>query len=163
MRPFLHLGSGTHPSGREDWIDLDIRDMAEVDLCADGMHLPFRSASFDAVYCGHVLEHIEWGTPLQGFLAEVARVMAPGARLAVVGPCIRRALVREEPMHVLDAIIGEKEGPEGHRWVPTEALTLKAVRQVFPGAVSVPVETVDRPTWPNPSTAGWQAAILAEV
>ncbi|MGD1049973.1 MAG: class I SAM-dependent methyltransferase [Solirubrobacteraceae bacterium] len=45
--------------------------------------LPFASASFDGVWLGEVLEHVQDGI---GLLAELARVLLPGGRLALTTP-----------------------------------------------------------------------------
>jgi len=50
-------------------------------LVADLTQLPFPDATFDCVTCGYVLEHVP--DPRAG-LAELARVMTPGARLLML-------------------------------------------------------------------------------
>jgi SAM-dependent methyltransferase len=70
------------------WIGVDLERSPEVTLrrrtdaefvTFDGVHLPFDDASFDAVYCKQVLEHVREPAPL---LAEVARVLRPGGAFA---------------------------------------------------------------------------------
>jgi SAM-dependent methyltransferase len=70
------------------WVGVDIERSPEVKARVrsdaefhtfDGIHLPFEDASFDAVYCKQVLEHVRAPEPL---LAEVARVLRPGGALA---------------------------------------------------------------------------------
>ncbi|MEA2470473.1 MAG: hypothetical protein QOE38_1472 [Thermoleophilaceae bacterium] len=70
------------------WIGVDIERSPEVAarrrtdaefVTFDGVHLPFADASFDAVYCKQVLEHVRTPAPL---LAEVARVLRPGGLFA---------------------------------------------------------------------------------
>lgn len=46
-----------------------------VYCCANGATLPFKNASFDAVICSEVLEHIE---QYSLFLAEINRIIKPG-------------------------------------------------------------------------------------
>ncbi len=48
------------------------------DVYADGAHLPFRDATFDVVVCLEVIEHVRHPESL---VAEVERVLRPGARL----------------------------------------------------------------------------------
>lgn len=48
-----------------------------------GLALPFPDASFDVVICAEVLEHVH---DYRGMLAEIARVLRPGGRLAVSVP-----------------------------------------------------------------------------
>jgi ubiquinone/menaquinone biosynthesis C-methylase UbiE len=52
-------------------------------LAADGRRLPFPDASFDAVICSEVLEHIP---DYRAVLDEIARVLKPGGRLCVSVP-----------------------------------------------------------------------------
>lgn len=49
-------------------------------VCADGMRLPFRAASFDLVLCFGVLPHF---ADLTSALRELSRVLLPGGVLAV--------------------------------------------------------------------------------
>ncbi len=49
-------------------------------VCADGLRLPFRAASFDLVLCFGVLPHFE---DLTGALRELTRMLQPGGMLAV--------------------------------------------------------------------------------
>jgi SAM-dependent methyltransferase len=70
------------------WVGVDIEASPEVALrrrtdtdfvTFDGVTLPFEDASFDAVYCKQVLEHVRSPAAL---LAEVARVLRPGGTFA---------------------------------------------------------------------------------
>jgi SAM-dependent methyltransferase len=70
------------------WVGVDVEASPEVALrrrtdaefvTFDGVKLPFEDASFDAVYCKQVLEHVREPGPL---LAEVARVLRPGGVLS---------------------------------------------------------------------------------
>ncbi|MDE3153544.1 MAG: methyltransferase domain-containing protein [Acidobacteriota bacterium] len=49
----------------------------------DALRLPFRAASFDAVFCVAVLQHVP---DLSGAVAEFARVVRPGGRVVAVEP-----------------------------------------------------------------------------
>jgi len=50
-------------------------------VVADATHLPFADASFDCVTCGYVLEHVP---DVRRGLAEISRVMKPGARMLLL-------------------------------------------------------------------------------
>ena len=47
--------------------------------CASGVHLPYRSGSFDFVICGLATHHME----VSGLLAEIARVTRPKGRITL--------------------------------------------------------------------------------
>jgi SAM-dependent methyltransferase len=70
------------------WVGVDVEASPEVAsrrrtdaefVTFDGVHLPFGDASFDAVYCKQVLEHVREPGPLLG---EVARVLQRGGAFA---------------------------------------------------------------------------------
>lgn len=158
----LNLASGLHPTQLPDWVNIDLpwEGVATPHVYGDAMRLPFRDAAFDTAYVGHVLEHIEWDA-IPAMLAELRRVLQPGATVAFVGPDIERAISTGQPEWLLRAIDTLNTGPGGHKWVADENLTVTAVRTTFPAAVAISVADIDQPEWPNPTTADWQCAVLA--
>ena len=74
---FVDLLSGTD----SDHFDLGFRSDRPRYVVADMARLPFADASFDCVTCGYVLEHLP--DPRLG-LAELSRVMMPGARMLLL-------------------------------------------------------------------------------
>lgn len=156
----LTIGSGDHYA--EGWVNID-RWRSDTDMRADVFALPFADDVFEQVYAGHVLEHLPYAA-IPAALTEVRRVLRPGGRFAVVGPCIEAAVRTNQPPHLLAAIIADPtpETPgSGHEWTATRGFTLAAVRTVFPEAEAVPVSSIDKPEWPNPSVVDWQCAVLA--
>lgn len=154
----LTLGSGPHYA--ESWVNFDLY-AEHADVRGDLFALPFPDATFTHVYAGHVLEHLPYDR-LTEALTEARRVLVSDGRFVAVGPCIELAVQTAQPHWLLDAIIRHGVGDgSGHVWTPTAPLTLAAVRAVFPTAELVPVATITRPEWPNPSTAGWQCAVAA--
>ena len=162
----LNVGSGSHAAA--NWWNID---QAEPPGCvAPDQYLSvydladaFPPASFDKVYCGHVLEHLVWDR-IPEALAAIDAVLAPGGELMVVGPCLLRAVATNQPEWLLSAILADPRDPPtgaAHAWTPTEELTLAAVRSVFPDAEVLPVGDVRAPAFPNPSTAPWQCAVRA--
>lgn len=94
---FLELGCGGHPELRlaDCWthytgVDFSATGLkvataalqaADIDhrvVQADITHLPFGDATFDAVYCAHVLYHIDHRDGQRQALHEAMRVLRPG-------------------------------------------------------------------------------------
>lgn len=80
--PQLEIGSG--PVRKPGWVTLDMCRGADVywDLRRP---LPFADASFERVYCSHVLEHFSY-PDLRRLLREVRRVLRPGGEFLVTVP-----------------------------------------------------------------------------
>jgi predicted SAM-dependent methyltransferase len=163
----LIVGCGDHYF--EDWYCVDKYDLPHhkhsPDLIADVLEgLPFPDGSYDQIHLGHLLEHLPFDRAHEA-VAECWRLLASGGRLAVVGPCIELAIRTGQPDWLLE-IIRAHPTPDmpglGHEWTPTTALTLEVVRKGIDVAPElVDVAEVMPPTWPNPSDAPWQCAILA--
>ena len=73
LRPFAHLLPGRT-------IALDHRPRPEIDLVGDAHCLPFADASFDAIVCTEVFEHLL--EPPRA-ATEMIRVLKPGGRLVL--------------------------------------------------------------------------------
>lgn len=81
-KPYQDLTRATRYVG----VDIDspaTRALSLADFYYDGRKLPFADASFDAVLCSQVLEHVF--TPAE-FLAEIHRVLRPGGQLLLATP-----------------------------------------------------------------------------
>lgn len=90
----LDVGCGTKPYQTlfqvERYAGLDIDSAAsrarkQADYFYDGKLFPLSDASFDAVLCNQVLEHVF--NP-EEFLSEIVRVMKPGGRLLLTVPFV---------------------------------------------------------------------------
>jgi len=80
----INLGSGPKRL-RPDIINLDFLPLPNVDIIADINHLPFASATVDAIVAELVLEHVP---DPQATLAEIKRVLKPGGLIYLVTPFI---------------------------------------------------------------------------
>lgn len=81
--------------------------------------LPFPEEHFDVILCYETLEHVPW--PEQ-FIAECARLLAPGGTLVLTTPN-----VLWEPVHWLSARLKLDHGEGPHRMVPRREI-LRAFR-----------------------------------
>jgi SAM-dependent methyltransferase len=84
----LDVGCGAQPYRDlfpqvERYIGLDRPGQLRLDICGDGMALPFRAEAFDTVLCNQVLEHVPEGALL---IAEITRVLKPGGVLLLTVP-----------------------------------------------------------------------------
>lgn len=76
------------PATRYTGLNIDspvTRELAAADIFYGGGRLPFADASFDAVLCSQVLEHVFMP---EDFLREVHRVLRPGGRLLLATPFV---------------------------------------------------------------------------
>lgn len=120
LRPLLNLGCGNrwHPA----WTNVDLVPVAPNVLAVDlRKQLPFPSATFDAVYSSHVVEHL---TPLEAgnFLREIRRVVRPGGVVRIVVPDLE-GIVRGY-LRTLEEVVesGDEEARWRHRWMTVELL-----------------------------------------
>jgi predicted SAM-dependent methyltransferase len=172
---WLNLGCGDQPEHRAPapWINVDGHAPFLPDVVATLDRLPWDENAADRIYLGHVLEHIPyawsadhewdgWDHPLERALAEVRRVLSPDGELVVVGPCIERAIQTGQPewlLRIIAAPVVDDQPPGlNHAWTPTTLLHRLALDAVFANVVEVPVTSITKPEWPNPSTAPWQCA-----
>lgn len=165
----LNVGSGPHYA--DGWCNTDIlpapKGTRDPDVIADIFNYgeTFKPGSFDKAYIGHVLEHIPFDDTVAA-VQHIAATVKPGGLVMAVGPCIERAIATGQPVTLLNAIRHNPDKPQhpwSHAWTPTEALTLEIMLESGLSAKIVPVETVLKPDWPNPSTSNWQTAVIGVV
>jgi len=162
---FLNLGCGEKPLHAWDpWVNVDSWPGCEPDVCCDVLELPFEDGSAEAVYCGHILEHLTYEDELPRFLREVKRVLGEFGQLCVVGPDYNRATTNPAWFEMIPQIMhGDEEHPGNqHRWISTAWKNLLAVREIFPAAHEIDIRAVSS-FWPVFDNVGWQFAILTEV
>ncbi len=109
-------GTGTRVlrEGGCDVLALDVNSRSEAGLLADGVRLPFKPHTFDAVTAFEVIEHMREADGLR-MLSEIRRVLQPEGHAFLSTPNVRYAL--HPPYHV-------------HEFRPEEFFT--TVESVFP-------------------------------
>ena len=82
----LNAGCGTHYAN--GWVNTDVWESGttrpDVKVSDKGPY-PFEDNTFDAIYLGHVIEHLPW-PEVVGFMKDMQRIAKPNAPLLVVGP-----------------------------------------------------------------------------
>ena len=101
----LNAGCGTWYA--KGWTNVDIweDDNTKPDIVASaGEPYPFEDNYFDAVYLGHVIEHIDW-SDVPAFLLDMNRVAKPDAPILIVGPDVLKTIQLwkegKEPWHMV--------------------------------------------------------------
>jgi SAM-dependent methyltransferase len=102
---FLNAGCGTWYA--DGWTNVDIWEDANTkpDVVAKaGEPYPFPDNHFDAIYLGHVIEHIDWSA-VPRFLLDMNRIAKPDAPILVTGPDVLKTIQLwsqgAEPWHMV--------------------------------------------------------------
>lgn len=105
----LNAGCGTHYA--QGWVNTDVwvSDTTTPDVqVVPGQPYPFEDSTFDAVFMGHVIEHISWNNVLE-FLKDMSRVAKPNAPMLIVGPDVLKTIIRwrdgQEPWHMVLSVL----------------------------------------------------------
>ncbi len=161
---YLNLGCGdkaTH--GRAPWVNVDSWPGCEPDIVADILHLDFEDGCAEMIYAGHVIEHLDYTVQVPLFVAELARLLAPGGQVLVVGPDAEKVRSRPEWSDWIERVDeGSTEHPGSlHLWKATGEATVKAMRECFPEAREVDIRT-PAGFWPIASRIEWQFAVFGK-
>jgi predicted SAM-dependent methyltransferase len=90
----LNAGCGTHYAN--GWVNTDVWESptTKPDVkVTPGEPYPFEDNTFDAVFLGHVIEHIKWDDVLP-FLKDMQRIAKPRAQFLLVGPDVFKTIQR---------------------------------------------------------------------
>lgn len=155
----LNIGSGDFPAPNP-WINVDSWEGNDPHIVTDG-RLPLDDKSVDAIYLGHVLEHIEYDEIVH-LLGEMRRVLKHGGKICAVGPDCDLIDPETDPVLYDEAVNGGHRWPgDEHQWRCTEEGLLKAMKTVFPNAHPVKILDVN-PFWPVAfPDVYWQCAVVA--
>ena len=158
----MRLNLGCNHFYADRWINVDLRTHEDVtpDLIHDVREpLPFTPGSIDAVYCGHILEHLTHNECAKA-LDNIRTVLKPDGLLGVVGPDIELAEAGypEAIPDIMHGTTGEQGA--GHEWVPTLASTVELLEANGWRVTPLTIETMPS-HWPVVSRIGWQFALEA--
>lgn len=113
----IGCGATIHPAWENYDLAPGIPGVRRIDLLRG---LPFPDASYDGIYCSHVLEHL----PRQrvgNILREFRRALRPGATLRIVVPDLE--MIAELYLRELRAALDGDRSAEGrHEWMCMEML-----------------------------------------
>lgn len=118
MKNFLNAGCGTHYAkgwvNTDTWITEDTKPDVKVE---PGKPYPFEDDYFDAVFLGHVLEHIPW-KEVPDFLYDMRRIAKPGAPFLICGPDVRKTIKRwalgQEPWEMVLSVMEHLDVEDTH-------------------------------------------------
>lgn len=91
---YLNIGCGTWYA--DGWVNTDVLsdETTKPDVVVTlGEPQPFDDNTFDAIYLGHVLEHIDW-KQVPSFLEDTIRIAKPDAPILIVGPDVLKTIQR---------------------------------------------------------------------
>ena len=91
---YLNAGCGTHYA--QGWVNTDVweSDTTKPDVkVTPGEPYPFDDNTFDAIFLGHVIEHIKWDA-VADFMKDMQRIAKPNAPFLLVGPDVFKTIER---------------------------------------------------------------------
>lgn len=173
----LNIGPGPHYV--DGWKNVEVeqvRGIFEADFYVeDPMSLPFDDEYADLIYCGHILEHIEW-EKVPTYIDELYRVLKPGGTLLIVGPDMIRGLelwkqgrIKRDFSENDPGLLGMLEWESlpnwdapRHFWNCHEKRVISLLDPEYWFIESVPAMNDPKLNgWPIVSQAGWQMAVFA--
>lgn len=106
---YLNAGCGTHYA--QGWVNTDVweSDTTKPDIkVIPGEPYPFEDNTFDAVFLGHVIEHIKWDA-VPSFMKDMQRIAKPNAPFLLVGPDVHKTIKRWqeglEPWWMIESVM----------------------------------------------------------
>jgi SAM-dependent methyltransferase len=161
----LNLGSGNHYA--EGWTNVDIHSTDEVqpDLVCDVRRLPFDSV--DAIYAGHVLEHLPY-EDVRPAIDHWISITRPGGKVLVVGPDVDAADIMlaegeiDAEVHSLIEHGAGRWADDVHLWRSSKGAMRALCADLYPRFIPVR-PLAEAGMWPIVSGVAWQFAMMLEV
>lgn len=114
--PHLMLNLGCGDKHREGWVNIDLRDDADLQLDLRE-NFPFLDESTARIYSEHLLEHLVYPGEVEHLLRESFRVLEPGGVFSVGVPDAEETLVQYAAGE-LPALIEKWSAEPYLRWFP---------------------------------------------
>lgn len=150
------------------WVNVDFGTPHKHDITADiTKRLPFPDNTFDRLYAGHVLEHLE-PVDVVVVLRELGRVATKYGQLAVVGPDVTRAGAMHAAGTLDDEFLrqvvhgGDRWQGDQHLWPSTPERTVRYLRVAgWALPKETPLTALSQINWPVVAYTDWQFAATA--
>lgn len=163
--PRVNLGCGDHRV--EGWINVDVLADGDVrpDLVANVGQPPFGAATVASLYCGHVLEHLDYDDAVEA-ARRIRAILTERGEVLAVGPDVDRCKRwvesgRMSPEELSAHVHGARRWPgDEHRWECTEE-RLAALFHHAGFSFVEPVDVTAVRGWPLTSRIGWQCGVRA--
>jgi SAM-dependent methyltransferase len=101
---YLHIGCGGNILP-PPFVNLDSREISNIDIMSSANFLPFSDESFDLVYASHILEHIQI-KDTQNVVTEWVRVLKPGGTIRISVPSLEALIEIYQKSNKIENIQG---------------------------------------------------------
>jgi SAM-dependent methyltransferase len=164
----------------DGWTNLDHVHEGKIRpdiVMVPGEPMPFEDGSVEALYAGHVMEHVPWDD-VPRVLADFKRVLAPGGQVCIVGPDVYKTLVLWRAGQLDDwlmiAVLENASRVEGthdqfeeepwpgarHSWNCSAPRVIYALERAgFEYISEVPVTDEALEGWPLVAATPWQCGV----
>ncbi len=181
----LNVGCGTHYA--DGWLNVDVweNDETRPDLVvAANEPYPFADGTFDAIFLGHVVEHLDWHF-VRTFLADMERIAKPGSPILIVAPDVYRTIDMWRdggaPWELVQSVLEHQDIKSDnvkwaefwdgatHHWNCHERRVVEVLESIGAKQIEVVSETIpdgdgfkdphSSIVWPVVGKAQWQCAV----
>jgi predicted SAM-dependent methyltransferase len=102
----LNLGAGLQPKTGEEWINLDIVPLPNIDMVYNLVFLPypFENEQFEFIMGEDILEHLphfttDWRPFIPVFMEEMYRILKPNGAMYFRSPSVNAKFAWTDPSH----------------------------------------------------------------
>jgi predicted SAM-dependent methyltransferase len=128
----LRLGPGETFPKQEGWLNIDIRELPDIDVVTDVMKMPFADGEHDHIESRNLVEHFG-RHEIDDLFQEWARVLKPGGTFSIETVDMGETMThwKEIPFdNLLDAALGAQTYPENfHKMLFTQETLTEALNK----------------------------------